>query len=136
MPTLETVGTVDVRERDACVLTTSLDRLPTLKPTTPYDLVFIDAFKDGYLGYIDYLLKASPPGSTTRLLRPGALILIDNVLWRGLVAPGGTEQHRHDEDRQTVDTLRAVNERVRNEPRLQAFLVPLFDGLNVARLVD
>ncbi|KAA8567730.1 hypothetical protein EYC84_008201 [Monilinia fructicola] len=53
----------------------------------PYDLIFIDADKTSYPAYLELILSLSSPSSPqTRLLRPGGLILADNILRRALVA--------------------------------------------------
>ncbi|CAM1500698.1 Fc.00g098600.m01.CDS01 [Cosmosporella sp. VM-42] len=115
------------------------ETLPKLNPSEPYDIVFIDADKTGYPGYLKQLLAASQPGAAKRLLRPGALIVSDNVLRRGVVAD--------DEILRSNDLLPAArkeaalavdefNKLVVSNPRLETFLLPLWDGENVTRLVD
>ncbi|KIN07977.1 hypothetical protein OIDMADRAFT_99921 [Oidiodendron maius Zn] len=53
----------------------------------PYDLIFIDADKTSYPTYLSMILEYSPRGSNApRILRPGGIILADNILRRGLVA--------------------------------------------------
>jgi caffeoyl-CoA O-methyltransferase len=83
-----------------------------------YDFAFIDADKTGYLGYYEQLLK---------LLRPGGLIVVDNTLWDGEVA--NPENHEAD----TV-ALRAFNDTLHRDPRVDLALLPLGDGLTLARL--
>jgi len=82
-----------------------------------YDFGFIDADKGGYADYYERLL---------RLLRPGGLIAVDNTLWDGRVAEAGNEE---------PDTLaiRAFNERLRDDERVDLSLVPIGDGLTLAR---
>lgn len=112
--------------------------LPQLGPKEPYDIVFIDADKTGYPGYLKQLLSGSQPGSANRLLRPGALIITDNVLRRGLVADNaalsadGVSQSSKD----AVLAVREFNDLVISNSRLETFLVPLWDGLNLTRLID
>ena len=82
-----------------------------------FDFAFIDADKTGYDAYYE---------SCLRLLRPGGLIAIDNVLWSGTVAdPNNTE----------LDTvaLRALNIKIRDDRRVDASLVSLGDGVMLAR---
>jgi caffeoyl-CoA O-methyltransferase len=82
-----------------------------------FDFAFIDADKGNYLNYYERAMQ---------LVRPGGLIAIDNVLWGGGVA---------DPKENDADTLaiRAVNERVRADERVTVSLVPIGDGLTLAR---
>ena len=82
-----------------------------------YDFAFIDADKTGYDAYYEYALK---------LLRPGGLIAVDNVLWSGKVA---------DPSDSSDDTkaLRALNQKVVGDERVTMCLVPIGDGLTLAR---
>ncbi len=82
-----------------------------------YDLAFIDADKTGYLGYYERLM---------RLVRPGGLIVVDNTLWSGAVA---TPANR---DPDTV-AIREFNDRLLADPRIDLSLLPLGDGLTLAR---
>ncbi len=82
-----------------------------------YDFAFIDADKTGYDAYYEACLK---------LLRPGGLIAIDNVLWSGKVA----SPEVHDPD---TDALRALNEKIHKDDRVQMALVPLADGIMLAQ---
>jgi predicted O-methyltransferase YrrM len=83
-----------------------------------YDFAFIDADKVGYGAYYERCLK---------LLRPGGLIAIDNVLWNGRVArpaePG-------DED---TLALQLLNRLLHDDPRIDIALLPIGDGLTLAR---
>ncbi len=92
------------------VLGPALEVIPTLAP--PFDLVFLDALKPEYQGYLDLSLP---------LLRRGGLVIADNVLWGGDVARG-----EHDED---TDALRAFNAYAMRHPQLLSVILPLGDGL-------
>jgi predicted O-methyltransferase YrrM len=83
-----------------------------------FDLAFIDADKGNYLNYYERCLV---------LLRPGGLIAVDNTLWSGSVA----DPSDHDED--TV-AIRAFNERLHRDARVTLSLVPIGDGLTLARV--
>ena len=86
----------------------------------PFDLVFIDADKEGYPEYLEWSM---------RLSRPGSLILADNTI-RG----GSVLDPRDDSARATRD----FNEKVANDPRFSAIVLPLIrervDGLAIARV--
>ncbi|KAJ9164672.1 S-adenosyl-L-methionine-dependent methyltransferase [Coniochaeta hoffmannii] len=123
------------------------DTLKTLTPTVPYDLVFIDADKTGYPTYLSLLLSRSQPGKPDRLLRPGALIVADNVLRRGIVAdPSDENPHAASQAQRAArahygrDTdlaaLDEFNKAVAGSGRIESWLVPLWDGVMVGRLLD
>jgi predicted O-methyltransferase YrrM len=94
----------------------SLDALLEEGAADSFDLVFIDADKKSYDAYYERAL---------RLVRPGGLILLDNVLWGGAVADPA------DQDRQTV-ALRELNAKLHRDERISLALLPLGDGLAVA----
>ena len=81
------------------------------------DFAFIDADKTQYDAYYEAILK---------LLRPGGLVTIDNVLWSGAVADG----RKRDAD--TV-ALRALNEKLKTDKRITLSMLPIGDGLTLAR---
>jgi len=79
------------------------------------DLAFIDADKTGYPTYWNELVPR---------MRPGGLILVDNVLWHGRVLhPVSEDDH----------AIVAFNEQVLADPRVDALMIPIGDGLTVAR---
>jgi caffeoyl-CoA O-methyltransferase len=83
-----------------------------------FDFAFIDADKQGYLDYWERCL---------RLVRRGGLIAVDNVLWDGRVAdPDNAEE--------STQAIRAFNARVRDDERVDLSLVPIGDGLTLARV--
>ncbi|KAF5486486.1 O-methyltransferase MdmC [Colletotrichum fructicola] len=123
----------------------ALQTLPTLQPDEPYDLIFIDAQKSGYPSYLSTILSASPASGGKRLLRAGGLIVADNVLRRGIVADdsdGNPWVQREKGERaaywksEDVEKLREFNRMVREDERLDSWLMPLYDGVHLARLVD
>ena len=79
----------------------------------PYDLVFIDADKESYCDYLDLVVPK---------LRPGGLILADNVLWSGRVLDPKTE------DKETQG-LRAFVQKVADRDDLDYVLLPVRDGI-------
>lgn len=82
-----------------------------------FDLMFIDADKSSYDTYYELGLK---------LVRPGGLIMIDNVLWHGDVADSSIQ----DED---TKAIRALNQKLATDNRVSISLLPLADGLTLAR---
>lgn len=81
-----------------------------------FDLVFIDADKKRNWDYFELMLERT---------NPGALILIDNVLWKGRVVDGI-------QDKQT-DQFRELNERLAKDSRVEKLILPIRDGLFVLR---
>jgi predicted O-methyltransferase YrrM len=82
-----------------------------------FDLAYIDADKPNYPNYYERAL---------RLVRPGGMIAIDNVLWHGRVADLA------DQDPSTV-AIRGLNEQIAADQRVDEVLVPIGDGLMLAR---
>jgi caffeoyl-CoA O-methyltransferase len=82
-----------------------------------YDFAFIDADKENYDGYYERCLT---------LIRPGGLIAIDNVLWGGSVV----DPDRHEE---SVEAIRAFNAKLRDDERITLSMLPIGDGLTLAR---
>ncbi len=82
-----------------------------------FDFVFIDADKVNYPGYYEAAL---------RLVRPGGLILLDNLLWSGKVA----DPLIVDPD---TETLRSMTRGLREDPRIDFSLIAIADGLGLVR---
>lgn len=82
-----------------------------------FDLAFIDADKTNYLAYYERVLE---------LLRPGGLVVVDNTLWSGRVADPAVD----DED---TLALRHFNECLHRDQRVDLSLLPVGDGLTLAR---
>jgi len=87
-----------------------------------WDLVFIDADKENNGLYFDLVIDQ---------VRPGGLLLVDNVLWGGKVLP---DYPVKSSDKDTL-AVRAFNARVAADPRLESVLLPLRDGLLLLRKV-
>ena len=97
--------------------TATLDRLLADEGEGGYDFAFIDADKGNYQQYFERCL---------RLLRPNGLIALDNTLWSGDVAdPSNTKPD-------TV-ALRALNDALHRDERVDIALLPLGDGVTLAR---
>ena len=82
-----------------------------------FDMAFIDADKENYDAYYERCLQ---------LLRPGGLILIDNVLWGGRAADA-------DEQSESTVAIRALNAKIHADERVTASLLSIGDGLTLAR---
>jgi predicted O-methyltransferase YrrM len=95
----------------------TLARLLADGEDSAYDFAFVDADKAGYDGYYEQLLQ---------LVRPGGLIAFDNTLWGGAVL---------DADAEDADTraLRALNAKLANDERVSLCMLPIADGVTLAR---
>jgi len=95
----------------------TLDALLAAGEAGRYDFAFLDADKENYVGYYERVLQ---------LLRPGGIVLADNTLWSGRVAdPENAEA--------TTVALRHFNEHLHRDERVDLSLVPIGDGLTLAR---
>jgi predicted O-methyltransferase YrrM len=95
----------------------TLDQLLAAGQAGSFDFAFIDADKSNYDNYYERALQ---------LLRVGGLIGVDNTLWNGAVV---------DATRQDADTvaIRALNEKIHADARVDTVLLPIGDGLTLAR---
>lgn len=94
----------------------TLDALLASGAAGTVDLAFIDANKDSYAIYFERCLE---------LLRPGGLLVVDNVLWSGRVAKQGF----NDPD---TESLRALNSALHKDERIELSMLPVFDGVTLA----
>lgn len=93
----------------------ALNLIPTINEN--WDMVFIDADKKNYMNYYNLVVSS---------VKPGGYIIADNVLWSGKVV----EKEHDDED---TETLRVFNDTLSNDTRLEVVLLPVRDGLLIAR---
>jgi caffeoyl-CoA O-methyltransferase len=103
-----------VRERVQIEKGYALDVIPHIRET--FDLVFIDAVKEEYRGYLDLALPK---------LRPGGVVIVDNLLWGGQVAG----EIRAPDQKASTEALREFNEYFVAHPQLRAEVLPVGDGL-------
>jgi caffeoyl-CoA O-methyltransferase len=106
-----------VAERIELRIGPAADALRALPADPPIDLAFIDADKPGYRTYYDEIVQR---------LRPGGLVLLDNVLWSGAVVDPA-------KDDESTRAIRAVNDHVAQDPRVDVVMLPISDGLTLAR---
>ena len=95
----------------------TLDKLLAAGEAGRFDFAFIDADKENYVGYYERCLK---------LVRAGGLIAVDNVLWGGKVADPAVD----DKDTRAI---RALNDQLKSDKRVSLSMVPIGDGLTLAR---
>ncbi len=95
-----------------------LDNGSQADPAMQYDIVYMDANKREYCEYYELIFD---------MVRPGGLILADNVLWDGKVCEDPMPQ-----DKQTLGIAR-FNDMVSADPRVESVILPLRDGLNLIR---
>jgi predicted O-methyltransferase YrrM len=96
----------------------TLDRLLANGEAGTFDFAFIDADKNNYAAYYDRCFQ---------LIRQNGLILVDNVLWYGRVADPAM-----DDDRRTK-AIKQLNQQLYHDDRVQISLIPIGDGLTIAR---
>jgi caffeoyl-CoA O-methyltransferase len=106
-----------VSDRIELRIAPALDTLAALPDEPVLDLVFIDADKPNYPAYWDALVPR---------VRPGGVLLADNVLWSGEIV-------NEAESNANVDALRQFNEKVAADDRVEAVMLTAFDGLTIAR---
>jgi predicted O-methyltransferase YrrM len=106
-----------VAEKVDLRLAPATETLATLDDDS-FDMAFIDADKPNYDAYYEGCL---------RVVRPGGLIMIDNVLWSGEVAQAGDVS-------ENAQIMRTLNEKVAADERVDHVLVPIGDGLTLARV--
>jgi len=95
----------------------ALEVIPRLNET--FDLLFIDAVKEEYRGYLDLAMPK---------LRIGGVIICDNLLWGGQVAG----EIRSDDQKASTEALREFNKYFVNHPQLRAEVLAMGDGLGYA----
>jgi predicted O-methyltransferase YrrM len=103
-----------VRERVRIKKGYALEVIPQLSET--FDLVFIDAVKEEYRGYLDLSLPK---------LRTGGVVVVDNLLWGGQVAG----EISAPDQKASTEALRKFNQYFVNHPQLRAEVLPVGDGL-------
>ena len=100
------------------IVASALDTLKKMtKDKRVFDLIFIDADKGNYINYFNHSLD---------LLKKDGIIIIDNVLWHG------DTFNKKKNDKKT-NIIREFNSYVKNDKRVQKFIIPLGDGLTVCR---
>lgn len=95
----------------------AIETLRTLPEGEPIDLAFVDADKPMYGEYYEALLHR---------MRPGGLLLVDNVLWGGAVVDASVTD-------ENTEAIRAFNDRVGQDDRVDVVMIPLGDGLTLLR---
>jgi caffeoyl-CoA O-methyltransferase len=98
-------------------LAPAAETLRSLPPDPVVDIAFIDADKPGYPVYYEEILAR---------LRPGGLILVDNVLFMGMVVDASVSN-------EMVDAIRAFNDQVAGDERVDRVMLAVGDGLTLLR---
>ena len=106
-----------VAERIDFVIAPAIETLSALPRTEDIDLAFLDADKTGYRAYYEELLPR---------LRPGGVILFDNVLWDGAVVDPADRS-------ESTEAIRALNDFLVKDTRVEIVMIPVADGLTIAR---
>jgi predicted O-methyltransferase YrrM len=103
-----------LRERAQIEKGYALEVIPRINET--FDLIFLDAVKEEYRGYLDLALPK---------LRAGGVVICDNLLWGGQVAG----DIRSLDQQASTEALREFNQYFVNHPQLRAEVLPVGDGL-------
>jgi caffeoyl-CoA O-methyltransferase len=107
-----------VADRIELRLGPALDTLQSLPRQPAFDLAFIDADKPNYIGYYEELVPR---------LRTNGLVVVDNVLWSGTVVdPKATDDN--------VEAIRRFNDHLAADGRVEAVMIPVSDGITLARI--
>ncbi len=110
-------ATAGVADRIDLRIAPALETLAALPADAQFDLAFIDADKPNYANYFDALLPK---------MRTNGAILVDNVLWDGRVV-------KPDADDENTVAIRAFNDKVTRDDRVDTVMLPIADGLTLAR---
>ncbi|HVA36181.1 MAG TPA: O-methyltransferase [Candidatus Dormibacteraeota bacterium] len=110
-----------VRDRVEIINQPALEVLPTFQQRN-LDIVFIDAVKEEYEGYLHYAVS---------LLKLSGLIVVDNLLWHSNAA----KAERADDDEATK-AIRRFNHVFLTHPQLDATIIPVGDGMGIAARID
>ncbi|NEQ46194.1 MAG: SAM-dependent methyltransferase [Leptolyngbya sp. SIOISBB] len=116
-PYWQKAGVADKIDLRLAPATDTLQQLINVGETDTFDFVFIDADKSNYDTYYEQALQ---------LVRTGGLIAIDNVLWYGRVADATVTDNR-------TQKIRALNQKLFEDERIDLSLLPVGDGLTLAR---
>ena len=106
-----------LQDRIELRLGAALPRLRQLEAGRSFDFAFVDADKTEYDAYYELLLPR---------IRPNGLILFDNMLWGGRLGAGPVEAA-------TGRAIDALNHKLAGDPRVEAVLLPVADGIQVCR---
>jgi caffeoyl-CoA O-methyltransferase len=104
-------GRIDLR------LGPAVDTIRSLPEDEAFDFAFIDADKESYATYYEEILKR---------LRRGGLLVVDNVLWGGSVA-------NPEKQGTSVRAIRALNEKIAEDRRVDVAMLPVSDGVTIVR---
>lgn len=114
---LENIERADYEDRIKIIPGDALETFPHL--TSTYDFIFLDAAKGHYMEFFDY---------ASALLKPGGIIVSDNVLYKGMVAEDSLVKRRK---RTIVNRLREYLERINNLEGYISSVIPIGDGVAI-----
>ena len=112
----EFFGKAGITDRTELIIGDAREIIPRLD--TLFDLVFLDADKKEYTAYYDLVIGK---------VRPGGILLADNVLWDGKVLEAPEKM-----DEETA-AIHRFNRKVTDDPRVENFILPLRDGIMMMR---
>jgi predicted O-methyltransferase YrrM len=95
----------------------AIDTLLALPPEKRIDIAFIDADKESYPAYYEEIVSR---------LRPGGVVVLDNVFLGGRVLDPAYQEEHH-------QVMRRLNDRITADERMESVMLPLRDGITIAR---
>ena len=110
----------DLSKKILPIIAPALETLKKMiKDNKIFDLIFIDADKGNYINYFNFSLD---------LTKKGGIVIIDNVFWHG------DAYNKNNNDKKT-NIIREFNSYVKNDKRVEKFIIPLGDGLTICRKI-
>jgi predicted O-methyltransferase YrrM len=116
----ENISKTEIANKVEIISGDAHEMLKTIENKAPFDAIFIDAEKTGYLKYLEWADKN---------IRIGGLIIADNVLYKGKVAENKFENSREEK---TIKAIREFNEAISDNKKYQSIILPTLEGLSVS----
>lgn len=100
----------------------ALETLESGKVVGPFDLVWLDADKEHQIKYVDFAVNN---------LSSGGWLLVDNVIWGGAVL----DEEKLAKPNSGASRIDRLNKHIKNHPKLESVLLPIWDGIQIARKI-
>lgn len=110
----------DVENKVTIISGDAHEKLKTIENDGPFDAIFIDAEKSGYVKYLEW---------ADRNIRKGGLIIADNTLQAGNITKTQFENKREEK---TINAIKAFNEAISNKQKYSSIIIPTSEGLSIS----